>query len=203
MKAAKQTPVQQATAPRSLKDAGYQIARVNDSTKLIAQFVVEQCPGFLSEVPAETKSELYAGFQLRYAELHPTETYRVGDTGALIADPAGNINVDVNVAMAYSGQAFGKMREENPALHGILKGWREDFQKYASNRLADLKRAVKDLQAPGARQRAANKDFADAVKDAFESLDKRVKTAQSRSDTTADPVKFRMARDAFWKAYNA
>lgn len=200
---AKQTAVQAAVAPRSLKDAGYQIARVNDSAQQIAQFVLEQCPGFLSEVPAETKAELYAGFQLRFHELRGSKTYRNGDTGALIEDANGGINIDVNVAMAYTGQAFGKMKEENPALHGLLKGWREEFQKYASNRMADLKRAVKAVQSPESRQRAANKGFAEAVKDAFEALDKRVKTAQSRGDTEADPVKFRIARDAFWKAYNA
>lgn len=200
---AKQTAVQAAVAPRSLKDAGYQIAQASESTQGIAQYVLEQCPGFLDSVPDEVKSELVAGFQLRYHEKHPGKTYRNGDTGALIEDVNGGINIDVNVAMAYTGQAFGKMKDENPALHGILSKWRLDFQKYSSNRMADLKRAVKSLQSPESRQRAANKGFAEAVKDAFDGLDKRVKTAQSRGDTEADPVKFRVARDAFWKAYNA
>ncbi len=199
---AKQTAVQAAISPRSLKDAGYQTAQLGEGRKAVAQFVLEQCPTFLDKCPDEVKSELVAGFQLRAHELWGSKTYRNGDTGALIEDANGGITIDVNVAMAYSGQAFGKMKDENPALHGLLKQWRERFSKYSSERMIDLRAACKKiLNADKPRERAANKDFHDAVKTAFEALDRRAKVAQGRGDTTADPVRFRMAVDAFWKMY--
>ena len=190
-------------APRSLKDAGYQTAQLGEGRKAIAAYVLEQCPTFLDEVPAETKAELFAGFQLRAHELWGTKTYKVGDTGALIESPDGNIALDVNVAMAYTGQAFGKLKDENPALHGLLKQWRERFSKYASNCMADLKTACKRIvNESSPRERSANKSFSEAINAMFDALDKRAKVAQGRGDATADPVKFRMARDAFLKAYN-
>ncbi len=205
---AKQTPVQQAVAPRSLKDAGYQTAQIGEGRKAIAQFVLEQCPDFLDACPAEVKAELFAGFQLRAHELWGAQAFRLGEGSTLIpveGKEAHSVSIDVNVAMAYTAQSYGKLKEENPALHSIIKQWRERFSKYASNCMADLRSACKRIvSGDTARERAQNKVFADALKDAFAALDKRVKVAQSRtlSDSTADPVKFRMAVDAFWKVYN-
>ena len=201
---AKQTAVQAAVSPRSLKDAGYQTAQLGEGRKAVAAYVLDKCPTFLDDCPKEVKEELFAGFQLRAHELWGTKTYRNGDTGALLEDANGGINIDVNVAMAYSGQAFGKLKEENPALHGLLKSWRERFQKYASNCMADLKTACKRIvNEANPRERSANKAFDEALKAVFDTMDNRAKVAQGRGDTTADPVKYRIARDAFWKAYNS
>ena len=118
---AKQTVVQAMVSPRSLKDAGYQTAQLGEGRKAVAAFVLDKCPTFLDDVPKEVKDELFAGFQLRAHELWGEKTYRNGDTGALIEDPSGGITLSVNVAMAYTGQAFGKLKDENPALHGRLE----------------------------------------------------------------------------------
>jgi len=200
---AKQTPVQLATVtPRSFKDAGYQTATLGEGRKVIAQYVLEQCPTFLDTVPDEVKAELFAGFQLRHYELTGNKTYRMGDTGALIPDPDGGIEVNTNVAMAYTSQAFGQLRKDDPALHGLIEVSRKAFSKYASNCMADLRSACKRLLTDDQpRERAVNKGFNQAVTDAFDGLDKRAKVAQARGDDSADPVRFRMAVDAFWKAY--
>ncbi len=205
MKASKQTAVQAVVSPRSLKDAGYQTAQLGEGRKAVAQYVLEQCPTFLDDCPKEVKEELFAGFQLRANELWGSKSYRNGDTGALIEDPNGGICLDVNVAMAYTAQSYGKLKDENPALHGLIRVWRDRFSKYASNCMGDLKTACKRiLNEDTPRERASNKTFAEALKEAFASLDKRVKVAQARTltDSTADPVKYRMAVDAFWKVYN-
>jgi hypothetical protein len=201
MKAPKQTPVQAVVSPRSFKDAGYQTAQLGEGRKAVAQFVLEKCPGFLDKCPDEVKTELFAGFQLRAHELWGSKTYRNGDTGALIEDATGGISIDVNVAMAYTGQAFGKMKDENPALHGLLKAQREKFSKYASNCMSDLRSACKRiLNESTPKERSANKSFHEAVTDAFDALDKRAKVGEGRGDVTANQLKFRLARDAFWKA---
>ena len=202
---AKQTAVQAVVSPRSLKDAGYQTAQLGEGRKAIAQFVLEKCPTFLDDCPKEVKEELFAGFQLRAYEIWGTKTYRTGETGALLEDANGNINIDVNVAMAYTAQSYGKLKDENPDLYSLIRQTREKFSKYASNCMADLKTACKRiLNENNPRERAANKTFAEALKTMFDNMDKRVKVAQAKTmkDDTADPVKYRMAVDAFWKAYN-
>ncbi|MFZ9264722.1 MAG: hypothetical protein ACO222_06130, partial [Polynucleobacter sp.] len=78
------------------------------------------------------------------------------------------------------------------------------FSKYAHNNLAALKLAARTLLNDGkTRERTATKHFNDAIEDMFTSFEKRVKVAEARGDETASPVKFKVAVDAFWKAYNA
>ena len=45
-------------------------------------------------------------------------------------------------------------------------------------------------------------DFVDSVKKAFDALDKSVKIKVGKGDSTANELKFRMAKDAFWNTYN-
>ena len=206
---AKQTPVAAATsasAPRSLKDAGYQAAQIGEGRAAIARYVLDKCPEFLDACPKEVKEELFAGFQLRAYELWGDSAYRQGEMGGLVPDATGapgNIVLNVNVAMAYTGQAFGKLKEENPDLHGLIKALREKFSKYASNCMADLRTACKRIvNESSPRERSANKAFTEALRDALTAFGARAKTAQGRGDTTADPVKFRMAVEAFWRTYS-
>ena len=43
---AKQTAVQAAVSPRSLKDAGYQTAQLGEGRMAVARYVLEQCRRF-------------------------------------------------------------------------------------------------------------------------------------------------------------
>ena len=96
------------------------------------------------------------------------------------------------------------MRESDPAKHAVLKPLRDAFSTYASNSMSDLLTRIKRIVNEGkTRQRAANKTFTEAMMEAFDAYEKRVRTAHDRKEKDADPVKFRVARDAFWKAYNA
>lgn len=196
--------------PRSLKDAAYGFAKAGESSAAKARFIFEQVPGFLDDVPAEIKSELVAGFQLRKHELDGDKYYKLSDGGNYIplegkpTVETGVICMNINAAMSYSAQEFGKMRERDPALHGIVKPFRDRFSTYVSDRMSDLKTAIRRIANEGkTRERAANKGFREAVNAMFDTLDKRVKTSKDRGDTEADPVKYRVARDAFWKAYDA
>lgn len=81
---------------------------------------------------------------------------------------------------------------------------RDAFSTYASNNMRALTGAIRALSNDGkTRERAPNKGFRDAVNQALDALDKRVRTSKDRGDSEADPVRFRMARDAFWKTYDA
>ena len=219
MKASKAKAVVSVNNIKSIKDAAYQFVRTNETSADIARFIINQDPTFPNEVSVELKADLNAGFMLRANELWGQDAYRVGDTGILIKvansnDPdylekigehKGLRQYNISVAFALSQQEFGQLKSKDPQEHAIVKAWRDKFSKYAHNNLAALKLAARQLLNDGqTRERAQAKYFADALKDMFDSFEKRCKVAQSaRSDATASPVKFLVARDAFWKVYNA
>ena len=202
---------------QSLKLAGYALAKTSETNADIAAYVLEQCPTLLDEVPAEVKADLFEGFALRAHELWGQDYYVKGDTGMLLKvanslDPnfakrevkKGEIVVSVHYARSFTGQEFGKLKDSDPALHGIVSAWRIKFTKYSGNRMSDLFTAAKRLvQGDQPKARSANKAFAEWIKETFETADKRAKVAMDRGDESASQVKFRVARDAFWKAYNA
>lgn len=200
---------------QSIKDAAYQFARTGETTANIAKYIMAQDPTFPNEVSKELKADLSAGFMLRANELWGQDEYQFGDSGVLIklgntADPAykrdperkGIVQYNVMVAYAMSQQEFGQLRNKNPQEHAILKQWRDRFGKYVYNNIAQLKTAARIIANEGkTRERGATKSFVDALNDAFETFDKRSRNAADRGDETANQVKFRVAREAFWNAY--
>ena len=192
----------------SLRDMGYQQAKTGDNLTTQAQFAIDTITGFPADIPAEAKSELYAGYQLRYNENHPAETYAVinGHYVKATDEQVKNkkvekVEIGVAYAFSYSSQEFGKLANTNPALHAIVKKWRSDVSDYCSNRLGDLKSKATKLLNKGKTSTRTTLDFVQSVTKTFEQLDSSAKVKQSRGDTTADPVKFRTAVTAFWKAY--
>ena len=193
----------------SLRDMGYQQAKTGDNLTTQAQFAIDTIMGFPADIPAEAKSELYAGYQLRYNENHPAETYAVinGHYVKATDEQVKNkkvekVEIGVAYAFSYSSQEFGKLANTNPALHAIVKKWRSDVSDYCSNRLGDLKRAATKLLNKGKTTQRQTLDFAESAKKVFDQLGNSVKVKAGRGDTTADPVKFKQAVDAFWKTYS-
>lgn len=193
---------------KSLRDMGYAQAKTGDSLAEQAQFALDMIPGFPADVPAEARAELYSGYQLRFNENRPPVTYAVINghytlaTGEQLANKkAEKIEIGVAYAFSYSSQEFGKLASTNPALHGLLKKWRDDVNDYCSNRLGDLKRAATKLLNAGKTQQRQTLDFAESLKKAFDQLESSVKVKAGRGDTTADPVKYKAGIAAFWKAY--
>jgi len=217
MKANQTKPANAVLQLKSVKDAAYQFARTGETSQTIAKFIMEQDPTFPSELSKELKADLSAGFMLRAHELWGIDEYRLGDTGVFIklgntADPnykrdtelKGIVQFNVILAMSMSQQEFGQLKNKNPQEHAIMKDWRDKFSKYVFNNIAQLKTAARLLiNADKPRERVANKNFTEALNDAFDTFDKRAKNAEARGDETASSVKFRMARDAFFKTYNA
>lgn len=204
------------TLPTSDKDAGYRFARTGETASTIARYLVGRHPSFPTEVSDTLKTDLNAGFMLRAHELWGEEIYMQGEGNTLIriantkdADhdkkvqgKKGLSRFSLEVAYAVSAQEFGQMRNKDPQRHAILKQWRDRFSKYASNNMSALKLQARLILSDGkTRERGATKSFTDALTEVFETYDKRVKTASARGDDTANEVKYRMARDAFWKAY--
>ena len=195
--------------PSSIEDAAYRLALGAEGTRNIAQYVLEQCPGFLDEVPSEVKTSLYKGWQLRKHELTGNKPYKLieGNYIPVTVDPAkveGVVMFNINVAMSYSAQEFGQMRKSDPARHSVIGPLRDSFSVYASNRMKDLSSAIRNIVNEGKpKTRAPNAGFVEAMEKTFSTFEKRVKTAQTRGDAEANPAKFKTAVAAFWKTYNA
>lgn len=215
---ANQTQTIETTEIKSIKDAAYRFARANETSSDIARYIVSRDPSFPNEISPELKADMWDGFMLRANELWGQDVYKVGDQGTLIkiansrdADYQEKIKglkglrqYNVNVAYSISAQEFGQLKNKDPQEHSVLKAWRDRFSKYASNNLNALKLAARALLSDGkTRERSATKNFTDALGDAFDTFEKRVKNAEARGDQSASPVKFKVAVDAFWKAYNA
>jgi hypothetical protein len=193
----------------SLKDLGYQQAKTGDSLETQAQFALENISGFPEDVPSEARESLYEGYRMRYSERKPAVMYAVINDHYVVATPEQvenkkieKIEIGVAYAFAYSSQEFGKLKNTNPALHGIIKTVRDDVADYSSNRLGDLRRAAKRLIAKKDGATRTTLDFAQSMLKAFEAQEKSVKVKQAKGDTTANSAKFALAVKSFWTTYN-
>ena len=179
----------------SMKEAGYQSAISGERIDSVARYVYSQCPNFTNEVSDEVKTQLRAGWALRWQELNPAVSYN----DSWIPVENGSYVMTVDVCFSYSQQAFGQLKEADPVKHGVIKGVRDAFNKYCSNRMADLKSAVRKVENEGKpKVKAPTKGFTQYIDDTFKSVKARAKTAKARGDDSApDEVKLRMAIDAF------
>jgi hypothetical protein len=183
----------------SFKDAAYQGAKGSETLEIVAQFIVSKCPDFLNSVPDEITEQLVSGWALRWQEKHPAVTYN--DEWVPVKEK-GMHNVSLAFCLSFSQQAFGQLKNDNPVKHGIIQKIRLEFQKYKSNRLSDLRRAVgKELNKDKPKVRVQAALYDKYLKDTFDEVKARCKTALARNDATApSEVKVRMAIDAFYAA---
>lgn len=192
----------------SLKDLGYQQASTSDTLESQAQYAIDHIAGFPADVPAEARAEIYEGYRLRCNDNKPPVTYAVIDGHYVLATDehiknkkVEKIEVGVVYAFSYTSQEFGKLANTNPALHGLVKKWRDDVADYCSNRLGDLKSKANKLLKKDQPSTRNTLDFSQSMTNVFTAQEKSVKVKQAKGDTTADPAKFKIAVTAFWKAY--
>ena len=193
----------------SIKDGAYKQAVASDRMRSVAKFVLEHSKGFPDAVEDEIKDQLYDGYRLRFNEVNPPEQYAIiNDHYVLVntpelAESREKVNIGVDYAFSFTQQQFGKLKNENPYLHAIIKSWRDKVNNYCSNRLADLKRQARAIQNEGkTRERGATADFAKRIQDVFSDLADKCKNAQARGDETADSKRFATARTAFMTAWS-
>jgi hypothetical protein len=199
--------------PRDMKDAAYKFAKTGETSASIARYVMDNDASFPDEVSKELKADLNSGFMLRATELWGDEYYKVGDGGTYIPlgnsivlkneTPKGSIRIGLSYCFAMSQQEFGQLKNKDPQLHSIVKPMRDKFSKYSHNNIQALKLAARSLMNDGkSKARTGNKNFVDALIEMFITFDKRVLNAEARTDATASALNYRMAKDAFWTAYN-
>jgi len=195
----------------SLKDGAYKQALANDRMRSVARYVIDQSKGFPETVADEVKEQLYDGYRLRFNEVNRPKTYAVVNDHYLLVDGSNpdlddakeKVVIGVDYCFAYSQQQYGKLKNENPYLHAIVKDWRDKVNTYCSNRLGDLKRQARTILNEGkTRERGATADFAKRLDDVFKDLRLKCDNAQKRGDETADKAKFDIARNAFMTAWS-
>ena len=207
------------------KDAAYQFAVLRDNGRVIVQWLLEKHPDFAENVSDTLKAQLTEGLTTRFHENNGENVYILGDTGALLPIgntvksvavngkvmpkveklPEGAVAYGIHHVQAYTPQQLGMLKTKEPAKHSILSPINIAFRKYASNTIGDMQRMAKKIidEKEGVTQTRQMIFFIDSITKQFDAWDKQVKNAEKRLDETASPVKYRMAREAFFKAYNS
>ena len=172
---------------------------------------MDKCKTFPDTIPDEVRAELYAGYQLRFNETNKADRYAIVNDHYLLIDGSNPdlekereiVVIGTDYAMSFTQQQYGKLKNENPYLHAIIKVWRDKISTYCSNRLGDLKRQARAIMREGKpRERSATADFAHRLEDVFKDLATKCKNAKARGDETADDKKFALARQAFMTAWS-
>ena len=181
----------------SFKNAAYQSALNGERLENIARYCINNCPTFLDKggISDEIKSELREGFALRWQENNVPVLYSDDWT----PNPKGLNLATLNYAMSYSQQSFGAI--EQPLKKAVLKAIRDAFSDYVSNRIGDIKRAIKALDKTS-KPKDPIPDFVnylnDKEKGVWSSVKARRKTAEQRGDATVPTsIKLQNAIDAF------
>lgn len=193
----------------SIADLGYKQAKTSDMLREQAKWALSNIAGFPEDITLEAKAELYTGYQKRFSENNPPETFAVINGHYVKASPehienkaVEKIAVGFDFAYSLTSQEFGKLKNTEPEKHAVIAKVRSDVQTYCSNRFGDLKRKANEILKPAGSRTRTTLDFTDSVVKAFDALDKSVKIKVSKGDSTANELKFRMAKDAFWNVYN-
>jgi hypothetical protein len=203
--------------PSSLRDAGYQQAVTSDATTNLVRFVMKHVPDFPESITDEAKAELVSGYQLRFTENNPDIEYAVIDGNYLpvstlkdVPEKTERVKIGSGFAMSFTQQAFGSLKNDksptyNPALHAIVKEWRNRVNKYCSNRFKDLVSAAKRILNEGKDRTRAQADiFSDYLEKTFETMQTRCKVSKvQRSDETANEKLFIAAKVAFFAKWNS
>jgi hypothetical protein len=213
---------------QGVRDGGYQQARLHGFTHSLIKSMMALIPGLGSSddaVTDEVKTELRLGYALRWHEENPTRYFVAADGNwveceseekMLSHKKAEKFTLDVHSAFSYTQQAFGALRTEQPKRHELIKGVRDKFNKYASNRIKDLKGYAKKIyneennieqsRTPTAELHEwlfGGGKLIQPGKSQFEIIRQRCINAKSKgSDPTADLAKLDKAIAAFKTAWN-
>ena len=202
----------------SMKDVGYQQARLGNTLRHVALAAIEREPNLPESFSEHGKAEFLSGVDLCYNDSHPVVTYFRLDGNWL---PAESFEVGADVSklhtmqvgtafcMSMTGQEYGALNNDksgtyDASLYSVVKVWRDRIKKYRHNKVTDLIAQIKKIQNEGKpRTRAARDEFVEWRKAWFDTAEKRCKTSVSQySDTTADLARFTKAKAAFIREYD-
>ncbi len=183
----------------NVRDGGYQAARVLGKFVDICKGILFLFPSIVTDkVDAEAASELKEGILRAWKEAHapkPQRFRREGDD-TYIPDPEGGIELNADIALAYSTYEFGKL---SPNWKAMVADIRSSASKYVSKRYSRIETECKRIVAEGEERQARRKaDFGQYVNDVLEGFNKRLASAAKRGEPDLpDPAKLAKAIAAF------
>lgn len=200
----------------SVSDGAYQQAKLHGTTRSLVKSLMAMIPGLGSNADAITddiRTELRKGYALRWHEENPARYYVAADGNwvqckseeeMLANEKADKFTLDVHTAFAYTQQAFGALKSEEPLKHSLIKETRDKFNKYVSNRVGDLNRDAKKIynEENGIqRERAPTALFVEWLtapeKGVLSQIRQRCINAKAKGDETADVAKLDKALASF------
>jgi hypothetical protein len=187
--------------PRSI---GSEAAALFDRVDSVAATLKARFPDGFSK---ETEKEIKLGMFDRYTHAAKFKTYWIERTGTnyIVLDQAptkpneSHTKVDVPFCLSFTPSDITKMKRDNAALYDIVTPIRNSASTYVSKRFSRLEAAMEKVgKVPPPRDK---KLWEEAANTMFETLIKRIATAQARGDTTV-PDKGVLQRKiaAFWAA---
>lgn len=190
-----------------LQSIGYSAASQGDVMGVLAAELLRRCPNGLTD---EAKAELEKGMIGRKAELFGTQYYlHKGGEYTLIKDPSKAGKDDaiaaftVESAVSMTAYDFGQLKSKDKAKYDIIAAIRTATNKYRSNAMQDLLRAVDRLKTGKGRTRGDNVTFAEFISKTVETVLTRAKNAKTKGDPSATTNKVelvKMLTDAINKA---
>ena len=199
---------------KSLSDFAFAHAGLTGKVQEMAKYAIANIAGFPAECPDESKAELKTGYHKKWGSLHPPVSFiNVGgnylpETSVDVSKMTGQVEkrtISADYLMNLTTHEYGVMGKDDPTWRVHVEKAREAMKDYATNRYNDLVKAAKAViveSNPATRRTRSIVLFTASIKVEFDKLDKSVKVKQKNGDATADPLKFRMAVDAFWNVYN-
>ena len=192
----------------SLRDLGYKQAQSADTLEDAARYAIDNIAGFPETIMPEAKAEVVGGYRLRYAENKPAKTFIVVDgnylqeTDLKAKKGTEKVIIGVDYAFSFTSQEFGKLKNENPALHAIIGEVRNNTSTYCSNRFAELVTRAKKLLAPRTNGKRQELTFTESMTKIFDAQEKSCKVKQAKGDQVADINKYKLSVQAFWSTMN-
>ena len=157
-----------------------------------------------SGTPTYARTESTGTFKLIGDSKNPESTKRAMESMKDTYKMAEFKDMSLTTAFTgYTGQQFGKVKKDDPALYELLKDRRSVASKRVSENLKLIREEILRVHydATGTEKRKAQRssapDFAQRLSLTDDKmigfqLDKLVRTAQKRGDTTAHPEWFRV-----------
>jgi len=195
---------------QSIKDAAYRQAvstgAAQSSLEQTARYVLEKFPKVLTEKSDELNAELREGYLIRCDEITPKREYALVDGNYInVSELAKRPNATevLSVAFATSMSNYDYRKIDNSEKKKIVGDIRAAASTYVSNRIGDLRKKLIELTTPKKEaKRSANKTLREHWEANFVKDDAKVLKAKTLGDPDANPVKFRMAVEAFWSVIN-
>lgn len=200
--------------PENLRDAAYMGAHSSETLASCALFLRDIQPNVVdSDITEGNMKQLRDGWAVRYAEKFSGDLYMIKEgkyiplKGIKTEDiPKGTETAffTLGVALGFTTHAFGQLGQREPEKHSIIKKWREDFQKYVSNRKNEMLAIIRKDAAAGKAQKRVTNDWTASAKKMFDALKDQRKNKAAKGDTSAPPeAKLKAAIDAFYAALAA